>query len=171
MPYLGFCQDSSWRTVRNAPGLKNGEFYRIREKDTVTIIDPEADNTNAAYVGEYTFGTNVIEDAPGSKKTDTKLKYIEQMPQPPYNIESYLANQTKCPISQFNSANKKRVNVQFLVKADGSINDVKVITRLHPDLDSIAKQAISNMPRWKPGKQNGKQVEVYFTQPIYFDTQ
>jgi protein TonB len=90
------------------------------------------------------------------------------MPQPGYNLEAYLANQTKCPISKFNSANKKRVNVQFLVKANGSITDVKVVARLHSDLDSMAKQVISNMPKWKPGKQNGQAVDVYYTQPVYF---
>jgi hypothetical protein len=162
-----YCQDSSWYTVRNAPGLKKGEFYKIRGKDTVTIIDPEADNPDAVWIGEHQYVTQAATD---SKKTNTIMRYVDQMPKAEYDIEAYLANQTQCPASQFNNKNSKRVNVQFVVTANGSITNVKVVTHLQPDLDSIAKHTISNMPKWKPAMLNGKTVDVYYTLPVYFDS-
>jgi hypothetical protein len=166
-PNCACCQDSSWHTVRNAPGLKKGEFYKIRGKDTVTIIDPEADNPDAEWLGEYGY---VKQHAQVTEKTNVKLRYVDQMPKAEYDIEAYLANQTQCHASQFNTKNSKRVNVQFVVTANGSITNVKVVTHLQPDLDSIAKHTISNMPKWKPAVLNGKTVDANYTLPVYFNS-
>jgi len=61
-----------------------------------------------------------------------------------------------------------KVVVQFVVSETGTISDAKVIKKLSPDLDEEALRVVNTFPAWTPGKQNGKNVPVYFTLPIVF---
>jgi hypothetical protein len=135
----------------------------IRGSDTTLVVDPISGMRNWQKPGDT---TTVINPETGDS---TMYIYFEQMPQAGYNLQEYLSNQTRCPISKFNSQNTKRVNVQFLVKADGSIINAKVLSHLNPVLDSVAKQIIATMPKWKAGRQNGKAVDVYYVQSVYFN--
>lgn len=61
-----------------------------------------------------------------------------------------------------------RVLVQFIVEEDGSITNPKVVKSVCPSLDAEAVRIISSMPKWKPGKIDGKACRVRFTVPINF---
>lgn len=61
-----------------------------------------------------------------------------------------------------------RVIVQFIIDKDGSIVSPKVIQSIHPDLDKEALRVISIMPKWEPGKIQGKVVKCKFRIPITF---
>lgn len=56
--------------------------------------------------------------------------------------------------------------IQFIVDKEGNITDVKVIRSSIKSVDREAANMVSGMPRWKPGKQNGKPVRVIMTLPI-----
>ena len=61
-----------------------------------------------------------------------------------------------------------RVTVRFIVEKDGSISDVKPILSVHPLLNKEAVRVVESMPKWSPGKQNGKPVRVRFNVPVMF---
>ncbi|MFR9166654.1 MAG: energy transducer TonB [Dysgonomonas sp.] len=61
-----------------------------------------------------------------------------------------------------------RVVLRFVVDKDGSISDVQILRSLDPECDKEAVRVVKAMPKWKPGKQNGREVPVYFTLPIMF---
>lgn len=61
-----------------------------------------------------------------------------------------------------------RVVVKFKVETDGSIGDVTVAKSLGPVLDAEAVRVVKNMPRWTPGRENGKTVAVSMLIPIEF---
>ena len=61
-----------------------------------------------------------------------------------------------------------KVILQFVVKKDGSVGEVKVLRSLSPDCDNEAMRVVRNLPKFKPGKQNGKPVNVWYTLPITF---
>ena len=53
-----------------------------------------------------------------------------------------------------------------------SIDDkIKVVKTLDPYCDKEAIRVIMSMPKWIPGKQNGKAVSVKYTVPIVFRLQ
>lgn len=169
-PFVGFCQNAA--VIENVAVMEttvpadsiSGNWLRIRGSDTTLVVDPMSGLRNWQKPGDT---TTIINPETGDS---TMYIYFEQMPQPLYNLEAYLANRTAYSISPFwKQKNQKRVSVQFLVKSDGSITNAKVVIHLSPVSDSIAKQVISTMPKWKPGRQNGKTVDVYYTQPLYFD--
>lgn len=61
-----------------------------------------------------------------------------------------------------------RVVVRFKVDTDGSIGDISVIKSLNSVLDSEAIRVVKAMPRWTPGRENGKTVAVSMSIPIEF---
>ncbi len=61
-----------------------------------------------------------------------------------------------------------RVIVSFIVNKDGSIDEVKVMKSIHPALDEEAVRVVKSMPKWTPGKKEGKPVRVRYSLPISF---
>lgn len=60
------------------------------------------------------------------------------------------------------------VEVQFVVKADSTISDVKVLRGVDPDLDAEAVRVVKAMPKWIPGEKDGKPVNAPYTLPLTF---
>lgn len=61
-----------------------------------------------------------------------------------------------------------KVVVRFVVTRSGQIEDVVVVRGIHPLCDQAAKDVVKKMPKWNPGKKNGRFVPVYFTLPLVF---
>lgn len=61
-----------------------------------------------------------------------------------------------------------RVVLQFIVNTDGSVTDVSIVKSVDPEIDAEALRIVSIMPRWSPGRQNGKPVTVRYTLPLTF---
>ena len=105
-------------------------------------------------------------------KNDTGSKpiynYVEQMPTSGYDLQQYLTGHIKYPDSSRADNTEGRVIVKFIVNDDGSISDCAVVRGLDPFCDAEAVRVISNMPPWKPARQNGKAVRVWFTLPVVF---
>ena len=61
-----------------------------------------------------------------------------------------------------------RVIVQFVVEKDGTISKAKVVNNADEQLKEEAIRVVEAMPKWNPGKQNGKEVRVKYTLPVTF---
>lgn len=80
----------------------------------------------------------------------------------------YLQKNTKYPDMEFDAGIQGKVYVEFVVEKDGSVTDVKLRRGVSPGLDKEALRAVRSMPKWTPGKMNGKSVKVRFTIPVDF---
>ena len=60
------------------------------------------------------------------------------------------------------------VVVRFVVLEDGTVGDAVIQKGLHPECDKAAVKCGKSLPRFIPGKQQGKPVKVWFTCPIRF---
>ena len=61
--------------------------------------------------------------------------------------------------------------VEFTVAGDGCLKDIKVVQSLGADCDEEAIRVVklhSKKLGWKPGKQQGKPVDVKFAVPVKF---
>lgn len=61
-----------------------------------------------------------------------------------------------------------RVLVQFIVEEDGSITNPVIIKSVFPSLDAEALRFVSKMPKWKPGKIDGKLCRTKYIVPLNF---
>lgn len=96
---------------------------------------------------------------------------VEQMPSFPGGNQAlfqYISSHIKYPASAAEAGLQGRVIVTFVVEPDGSITNVKVSKSVDAALDKEALRLVSSMPRWIPGKQNGKAIRVKYSVPVSF---
>lgn len=106
-----------------------------------------------------------------TKKNDMVFDVVEVMPQYPGGqiaMLKYLMENIKYPEQAMKEGIQGRVTVRFIVEKDGSISDVRPILSVHPLLNKEAVRVVESMPKWTPGKQNGKPVRVRFNVPVMF---
>lgn len=100
--------------------------------------------------------------------------HVEQMPQFPGGQQAllqFIAEELKYPVIAQENGIEGMVVVQFVVKADGNVGDIKVVRSLDPYCDKEAIRVVQALPQWTPGRQNGRNVPVYYTLPIRFKLQ
>lgn len=99
---------------------------------------------------------------------------VEQMPTYPggaAELMKYISEHLKYPVVAQENGTQGRVICQFVVGRDGRVRDVTLLRSLDPYCDKEAIRVIMSLPKWIPGKQNGKAVAVKYTVPIVFKLQ
>ena len=106
-------------------------------------------------------------DEEEAAKLDPSYVYeiAEEMPEFPGGVEAYVKwfSEHVKPHEEIG-----RCVVQFIVEKDGSISDPKIIRSKTPTLDAEAIRLAKAMPKWKPGKNNGKPVRVKYSLNMLF---
>ena len=110
--------------------------------------------------------------------TTKKKKYWdcipETMPQFPGGqkvMMKYLAANIKYPATAAKYKKQGRVIVTFTVRKDGSVTHAKIAKSIDPELDAEALRVVRAMPKWTPGTQFGKPVNVKYALPVKFSLQ
>ena len=80
----------------------------------------------------------------------------------------FLQKNVKYPADAEKQKVEGRVLVTFVVETDGSVTDVKLAKKAFPSLDAEGMRVVKAMPKWTPGKHEGKLVRVQYTLPINF---
>ena len=79
----------------------------------------------------------------------------------------YLGENLKYPDNTKDRGVQGRLVIGFIVEKDGSLTDVKVLRPMDIDLDAEVLRLVKGMPKWIPGRQNGKRVRVRYLLPIH----
>ncbi len=61
-----------------------------------------------------------------------------------------------------------RVILTFIVKSDGTVGNVKVLRGVDSSLDNEAVRIVKSSPKWTPGRQRDRAVNVTYTFPVIF---
>lgn len=96
---------------------------------------------------------------------------VEIMPQFPGGnmaMNGYIYKQLRYPDSAVKNNRQGRVVVSFVIDKEGWVCNMKIMKSVSPELDREAMRVIGNMPRWTPGKHNGKNVNVKYSIPVRF---
>lgn len=96
---------------------------------------------------------------------------VEEAPSYPGGEEArikFLVDNIKYPENAKKKGIQGVVFVTFIVEADGTITNVKVLRGIDKECDEEAVRVVNMMPKWNPGKQRGKHVTVQFNMPIKF---
>ena len=137
------------------PGTKTESI----NSDNVNPSTPENAKTDAKKV------------VPEGVKKENVFILIEEMPtfkggSP--SLMKWISDHTKYPAEAVRNKISGDVVISFVVKSTGKIGSVKVVNSLNPILDAEAIRVISSLPDWKPGKQNGKTVDIDYILPFTF---
>jgi protein TonB len=97
--------------------------------------------------------------------------FVEQIPEFPGGtnaLHEYLASNIVYPQMALDSCITGSVYVKFIVRSDGTVSDVTIMRDIGAGCGEEAVRVVSAMPKWLPGKQNGKPVNVYYKLPLKF---
>ena len=106
---------------------------------------------------------------------DGKVVYdmVEQAPQFPGGLSAlvqYLMDNVRYPDIAKENGIQGRVLVRFVLDETGQVTDPKVVRGIDPSLDAEAIRLVKAMPRWTPGRKDGKPVAVRYLLPVAFFT-
>ena len=171
VPIVGITLALNARTVNDyvydGPQKQN-PVKKGKKNTTIKVGTQEIKVTEASKDDKATTVTmNVVEDEQNA--TDDKVfDVVENMPE--FNggmgaLMQYLSHNIRYPEEKDIQG---RVIVRFVVGKDGSISNAQVVKSVHPSFDAEALRIINNMPKWIPGTQNGKPVNVKYVVPINF---
>ncbi|MFN8430193.1 MAG: TonB family protein [Spirosomataceae bacterium] len=96
---------------------------------------------------------------------------VEQQPDFPGGTTAmykFLGDNIKYPAAAQRANVSGRVFVKFVVEKDGSIGAVEVLKGIGFGCDEEAIRVIKSMPKWNPGRQNGKNVRVFYNMPVVY---
>jgi len=138
----------------------------VEIEDELKIEDTEADDETIIDVAPV-----VVAEKEEEEDAAEVFFIVEEMPEFPGGelaLRKWIANEIKYPVIAQENGIQGKVYVTFVVGKDGSINNATVARGVDPSLDKEALRVVNALPKWKPGKQRGKPVNVSYTVPINF---
>jgi TonB family protein len=102
---------------------------------------------------------------------DTIYNAVDAMPEFPGGVHKffeYIHQNMHYPAIARENKTEGKVIVNFIVRKDGTVTNVKTVRGLSPETDAEAVRVISAMPKWTPGITKGKPVDVQYNVPISF---
>lgn len=104
---------------------------------------------------------------------DTSIRFINSpadMPEFPGGesaLLQFIASNLKVSAVDLNCSS--RTIIGFVVEQTGELSNFKILRSSCPNLDKAAMDVMSKSPRWKPGRDKGKNVRAYMNLPITVD--
>ena len=145
------------------------ETIRIVDDDLPTDVLLNLDD-NPLDIPVYDYREDVIED--NVEEEDIPFVLVEQKPSfmggDANTFSRWISQHVNYPqIAQQNGV-QGRVTVQFTVMKDGSVGGVKLLRGIDPYLDKEALRVVASSPRWEPGRQRDRAVNVTYQFPVVF---
>lgn len=107
-----------------------------------------------------------------NKKEGKKVfTVVEQMPEFPGGSQAmskYLLENLKVSPESKKTGLQGTVISTFVVQADGSVTDAKIVKGIEKGFDEEVLRVIKSMPKWNPGRQNGENVPVQLNLPVKY---
>lgn len=145
----------------------------LTKDEEIEITDDVIKNTTNLPIDTSTHQDLVITDNNDDLIDNSKpleIFEIDEQPIFPGGTEElfkYLAS-TKYPIDAQENGIEGTVYIRFVVTKTGDIGDAQIYKAADPILNEAAVISVKNMPRWTPGKKNGRPKDVWFIVPIKF---
>ena len=148
----------------------SGQEIKVVEQGDIVTMEGEVKPNQA----EGTFTPNEAVGTFAPSEGEAAFDVVEEMPEfpgGPQAMMDYLMKNVCYPKTAFDANIQGRVIAQFVVDKEGTIRGAHVVKSVDPALDAEAVRVINSMPKWTPGRQNGKVVNVKYTIPVNFQLQ
>ncbi|MFC5410475.1 TonB family protein [Larkinella bovis] len=159
--YVGY--ESQERTVSGQTTLDFTLTVAVKSLQPVVVVGYEPSSKPAA--------TSTPPPASRPAGNGPVFTVVEQSPEFPGGMQAlgqYLATNIRYPAEARQAHTQGTVFVQFTVGKTGDITDLRVKKGIGSGCDEEAVRVVSQMPRWKPGIQNGETVSAQYVLPIHF---
>lgn len=154
-----------WRPARHKGEIVRSEtyvpMYFKLNKNAQYTTRPSSSATARAYAKT---DASIIEN-------NDIYTIVDKMPEYEYGesgLSKFIAHNIRYPKDALQQGIEGRILCSFIVGKDGSISNIEVVNGLNSDLDDEAIRVLGLMPKWKPGVNNGENVNVKCLLPIDF---
>ena len=159
------------------PGTQGGKPVRV--KYTVPVMFRLNDEKKEEFkpvpkIDESIVVVGYASQEKSPAEEDVVFEVVEQMPSfagGMGGLMRYLSKNIKYPVAAQKAGAQGQVIVQVIIDSNGNVTNPKITKSVDPSLDAEAIRVTSNMPKWQPGMQRGKAVNVKYTFPIDFKLQ
>lgn len=93
-----------------------------------------------------------------AKPTQAQPEKMAEFPGGEKAMYEFIAKNLVYPESAMENGVEGKVIVEFVITADGSVTNPKIVRKIDPDLEDAAIKVIMKMPKWKPALLSGKPV-------------
>jgi periplasmic protein TonB len=143
----------------------------IKPEDVSQLMTADEAQTEVKDAEVVEVVAEVKEEVQEADPEATPFVVVEEMPMfPGGDIEllKYIAANTVYPEVAKENNIQGKVIVRFCVTSKGGVSQVSVLKGVDPELDKEAIRVVNTLPAFKPGKQGGKPVPVWYMVPIAF---
>ena len=93
---------------------------------------------------------------------------MPQFPGGNFALDDYIVSHIKYP--RYCKQNKMEgiVYLQIVVNSKGRVANVILLHPVQPQLDAEAMRVVTHLPKWKPGKKDGKTADIPVTVAVRF---
>jgi TonB family protein len=84
-------------------------------------------------------------------------------------LKKFIEHSMKYPEIAKENGIQGTVYVKFTIDKTGKVVHPEIVKEVDPSLDKEALRVANTLPKWKPGKQRGKAVNVVYTIPVNFE--
>ena len=159
---------------------------KVKKWDTVLIIDHErSDGYCDGYVSleDETETYDTKEDVQKLLQAGKPLQvyHCEEIPEYPGGTGEcvrYMMNEAvrimkerNIPVCHGCCGIPGRTIIRFVIDKEGNVTSPEVLRGVDPVLDKIGLEVIKSMPKWKPGKVEGKPVPCIYVLPMMYELQ
>lgn len=102
------------------------------------------------------------------------FKVVQDMPEFPGGLKAlykFIYKHIKYPAVAAESGIQGKVFLKFVVTKTGKVDRIQVLRGVDPTLNKEAIRVVKMLPRFSPGKQRGKAVNVWYQLPVTFKLQ
>ena len=156
--------------VDDTKKLKNQDELN-RSNISIASQDYEGDSKDGINIDDLRDNQSAGGTSAPVEEEATVYNVVEQMPQFPGGeaaLLKYVATHLKYPAIAQEQEISGVVTLRFVVLEDGSVGDVIIMKSLEKHCDEEAKRVVKSLPRFIPGKQQGKAVRVWYTLPVRY---
>lgn len=148
------------------PLIINPVIEEVKNEDEIPEIDVLIE-TESGFTEPEIF----IDVLPDEPEIDVWEGIVESMPEPANGYTAYyqfLSKNMRYPKQAQKMGISGKVFIQFVIDKDGNITDAKVVKGIGFGCDEEALRVIQLSPKWTPGKQRGRAVNVRMVIPMTF---
>jgi len=143
----------------------------IKPEDLKQLMTADQAQTEVTNKDVVEVVQQVKEEVQEAEAEPEPFVVVEEMPSFPGGdvaLLKYIMEHTQYPEVAKENNIQGRVIIRFCVTAKGGVSQVSVLKGVDPELDKEAIRVVNTLPPFKPGKQGGKPVPVWYMVPITF---
>ncbi len=141
----------------------------VEIEDELDIEDTEADDETVIDVQPVL--ETVEEEEEEDKIWFNIIEEPAEFPGGTRALYKFISDHVKYPVIAQENGIQGKVYVKFVVNEQGEVSDAQILRGVDQSLDKEALRVVNSLPDFKPGKQRGKAVKVYYNAQISFELQ